>query len=341
MKKVGLYIVNGLLGFLLLILIILISSYRSDLTLDELAPRYMDQFSHMITVDQVPVHVSIKGKGEAIILIHGSFSSLHCWKEWEKELSQHFLTISIDLPGHGLTGPDPEKRYSIGDYARLVASIAQQLEIKEYHLVGNSMGGAVAMMIASTFPDQVLTLNLVNAAGAFNLQSENDNVEIVEKESSSRPTIFKIANSPLASKILLKCTPRWLFKLNLQQVYHDNSKIDDEQVTRYYELMRREGNRQATLDRLAIQTSYVIEAEKLQMPIMIMWGKQDTWIPVSNVDQFKRMLPEAYVKIYNHTGHVPMEERPTETVAEYLSFLGIQADRDYFSAPNYYSYAYR
>ena len=99
-------------------------------------------------------------------LIHGSFSSLHTWDQWQQELSPYFMTISVDLPGHGLTGPDELQRYSIMDYSELILLLADKLNLPKFHIAGNSMGGAVAMQVASTRPDRVLSLNLIDASGA-------------------------------------------------------------------------------------------------------------------------------------------------------------------------------
>lgn len=331
-------IFKAVLVLLLLLAGILVLSYRSDLDVDELVDKYSDEYSHFLEIDSVKVHVKVKGEGEPIFLIHGSFSSLHTWEAWEKELSPYFMTVSMDLPGHGLTGPDPEKRYGTEDYASLVFKIADQLGIGEFHVAGNSMGGGVALKMASDQPDRILTLNLIDSSGA-NLRVDQNKNDKARQNNSSGALIFKIANHPILNKLMLKCTPEFVFKLNLKQVYYDDSKIREEQVKRYYELMRREGNRKATLDRLTTRKPYQVEFNRLNMPVLIMWGAEDKWIPLSQGEKLNTMIPGSILKIFDQAGHVPMEEIPTETVVEYLSFLGIQMDVDYLSPPKFYSYA--
>lgn len=331
-------IFKAVLVLLLLLAGILVLSYRSDLDVDELVDKYSDEYSHFLEIDSVKVHVKVKGEGEPIFLIHGCFSSLHTWEAWEKELSPYFMTVSMDLPGHGLTGPDPEKRYGTEDYASLVFKIADQLGIGEFHVAGNSMGGGVALKMASDQPDRILTLNLIDSSGA-NLRVDQNKDDKAPQNNSSGALIFKIANHPILNKLMLKCTPEFVFKLNLKQVYYDDSKIREEQVKRYYELMRREGNRKATLDRLTTRKPYQVEFNRLNMPVLIMWGAEDKWIPLSQGEKLNTMIPGSILKIFDQAGHVPMEEIPTETVVEYLSFLGIQMDVDYLSPPKFYSYA--
>jgi len=335
MKKIFLNILLVVLSIFFLILVLILSSYRGDIPLEKLTATYTDENSYFLKVDGINMHVRVKGSGEPIFLIHGSFSSLHTWEEWEKELSQFFMTISMDLPGHGLTGPDELKRYGMADYASLVFGIADQLGLKEFHVAGNSMGGGVALIMASEHPERILSLNLVDAAGAPpRVVSDSSNV----KSYNSGAFIFKVAQNPIFNKLLLKCTPKAAFNINLKQVFYDDEKISDAMVSRYYHLMRREGNRQATLDRLTVRRPYKVNFEKLNMPVLIMWGAHDNWIPLSNGERLAAAIPGSKLKVFDNAGHVPMEEIPTDTVIEYLAFLGIKVDMDYFSTPKFFSH---
>lgn len=323
-----------------ILLLIVIVSYRPDISLDRLISKYTDENSYFLKVGDENVHVRVKGRGEPIFLIHGSFSSLHTWEPWEKELSNFFNTISMDLPGHGLTGPSKNQAYGIADYAALVFEIADQLNLREFHVAGNSMGGAVALKMATDQPERILSLNLIDASGAPREQRLSEEIE-KKKTYDSGATIFKIARNPFFNNFLLKFTPKKIFEKTLEEVFYEPSKVDNALVNRYYELLRREGNRKATLDRLTTYKPYEVDFARLNMPVLIMWGENDQWISVANAHKFKEVIPEAKVKIFEKTGHVPMEERPTETVTEYLAFLGIQVDLDYFSSPKFLSHVHR
>ncbi len=263
------------------------------------------------------------GKGILFFLLHGSFSSLHTWDVWQQELSPYFLTISLDFPGHGLTGPDELKRYTVEDYSNLVLALAEKLNLRKFHLTGNSMGGAVALQIASTRPDQVLTLNLVDASGAPRMETRRlDSTQTSNRGGGA--WVFSLIKNPVISKIFLKCTPKFLFAMNMKEVYGDPSKIKSATTDRYFELMLREGNRQATLDRLSIPRKSSVDFERLTMPTLILWGGKDSWIPVSQGYALEKAIAGSNLIIFDDAGHVPMEEIPTESVAEYLSFLGVE-----------------
>ena len=329
--KISAIILLSLVFFLMLL-------FRSDIPAVELEEKYWTPQSHFVEVDGVNLHVRFLGEGDPIFLLHGSFASLHTWDVWQQELSPYFMTISVDFPGHGLTGPDLEKRYSTLDYSKLILKLADKLQLPRFHLAGNSMGGGVALQIASDHPDRVLSLNLVDAAGAPQIsRTVPDSIQTNQRGGGA--WIFKLLENPLVSNIFLKCTPKFLFAMNMKEVYGDEAKVNAEVVDRYYELMLREGNRQATLDRLRTPKQMNVNFEKLTMPTLILWGGKDSWIPLSQGQRLKDAITGSNLVVFEEAGHVPMEEIPTETVSEYLRFLGVEVRKNYLQPPKQLVYA--
>jgi pimeloyl-ACP methyl ester carboxylesterase len=330
---------KGLAVLLLSLVFFLILMFRSDIPVEEAEEKYQTPESHYIEVDGVNVHVRFLGDGEPVVLLHGSFASLHTWETWQQAMSPYFMTIAIDLPGHGLTGPDPKKRYSTKDYSQLVLRLMEELNIEKFHLAGNSMGGAVALQIASSHPDKVLSLNLIDASGTPRSQQSIPESQKPSSNVNATALLFKALENPILAQIFLKCTPKFLFAMNLKQVYADESKITEKTLDRYYELMLREGNRKATIDRLMMPKGMSVDFDRLIMPTLILWGENDTWIPVSQGHLFEKLIKGSKMIVFSNTGHVPMEEIPAESVGAYLSFLGIEIRKDYPRTPNYVSYA--
>jgi pimeloyl-ACP methyl ester carboxylesterase len=327
-------------GILLLLLVVLASAYRSDISPESVNEKYLTPESQFIELNGMRIHVRIVGEGEPVFLLHGSFASLHTWDAWQQAMSPYYQTISLDFPGHGLTGPDSLKRYSTKDYSELVRALAQKLNLSQYHVAGNSMGGGVALQHASDYPGNVISLNLIDSGGAPSADQGTADSTSQKKANTGGAWIFQVARHPVFSKLLLSCTPKFLFSLNMEQVYGDDTKVTDEVTTRYYELMLREGNRQATLDRLSQPRNSNIQFERLTMPTLILWGAEDTWIPVAQGKRLQQALPGANLVILNGVGHVPMEESPTETVAEYLSFLGVEVRKTYLQPFNQVAHAH-
>lgn len=330
---------KGLAVFLLSIVFFLMLMFRSDIPVEEAEQKYQTSESHYIEVDGINVHVRFLGEGEPIVLLHGSFASLHTWDTWQQALSPYFMTIAIDLPGHGLTGPDVEKRYSTRDYSQLVLRLMEKLNLEKFHLAGNSMGGGVALQIASTRPDKVLSLNLIDASGAPRSEPKDSSTPNQSSNRNATAWIFKALENPLLSQLFLKCTPKFLFAMNLKQVYADESKITEKTLDRYYELMLREGNRKATIDRLTTPKDMSVDFDRLTMPTLILWGENDSWISVNQGYLLEKAIKGSKMVVFPNTGHVMMEEIPTESVGAYLSFLGVEVRKDYLQAPNFVSYA--
>ena len=105
---------------------------------EELAPKYAASPSSFIEVKGIKIHYRDQGQGYPIVLIHGTGASLHTWDAWTKELIKTYRVIRLDLPAYGLTGKDPQKRYSSIDYVNLLDAFLNKLGIENFHLGGNS-----------------------------------------------------------------------------------------------------------------------------------------------------------------------------------------------------------
>jgi pimeloyl-ACP methyl ester carboxylesterase len=294
---------------LLVVGTILVGGIRRDLPAAQLESRYAQPPSRFVEVDGMRVHYRDEGTGPALLLLHGSNASLFTWEGWVRELAGSFRVISVDLPGHGLTGPHPQSRYMPGDMAHFVEAFRARLGLERFHLAGNSMGGAVAWHYALLFPERVERLVLVNAVGY--------------PRNEPRPLIFRMFSTPVLGELLSVVTPRDIVESNLREVYGDPSKVTDEQIDRYEAMLLREGNRQATRERLrqGDDTGLWQRLKELRAPTLILWGEKDTWILPEYGKRFDEDLPDSRLVLYPDLGHVPMEEDPARTAADVRRFL--------------------
>ncbi len=88
------------------------------------------------------VHYSVEG-GPPLVLIHGTFSGLYTWDAWANQLKSDFTIIRMDLQGFGLSGLHPSRDYSYEAYSRLVITLLDHLQIENYYMVDNSLGGLI------------------------------------------------------------------------------------------------------------------------------------------------------------------------------------------------------
>lgn len=303
------------LGVVALLVILGATWYHSDVSVKDLEPKYFTTESSYLRVGEDKIHVRESGSGSPLFLLHGSFASLHTWAGWQNELSKHFRTISLDFPGHGLTGPNASKRYTTSDYEKLVFEIADQLKLDSFYVAGNSMGGQVAWQMALHNPSRVKKLILVDAAGFWKLPGTSN-------QRQSRPFIFRLLQMDWIANTMVKITPKFLFRQNLRQVYGNPAKVKEEDVDRFYDLMMREGNREATMQRLRQRGPDLQDSIRfIQTSTLIIWGEKDAWIPVANAYRFKDAIEGAQLHILPQAGHVPMEEIADESVQPVLNFL--------------------
>ena len=306
MKNLLKYSLSAITAFLIIVIAIY---WKNDIDLNELKDKYAYPSSSFISIDGINVHYRDVGKGEAILLIHGTGASLHTWEKWIDILSPGYRVISFDLPGFGLTGPDPNHNYQISRYTAILDSLMVKLKVDSFHIAGNSLGGLVAWRYTTQFPQKILTLNLIDAAG-------------LPQPGKKPPFIFQLAKLPVLSTLMQKVTPKSIIENSMLDVYKNDNLVTEKLIDRYFELSLREGNRTAFVKRMSQLNEKldINDLKKITAPVLIQWGKDDRWIPLAKGYEFKKIIPKAELKIYN-SGHVPMEENPMETVEDYMIFL--------------------
>ena len=141
------------------------SRLRGDIPLETLKARWAGGASQFVAVDGMGVHVRDEGSGPAVVLLHGTSSSLHTWDGWVERLRQGHRVVRFDLPAFGLTGPSPARDYSIDAYTAFVDHLTTRLGLQRFVLAGNSLGGGIAWAYALAHPDRVRALILVDAVG--------------------------------------------------------------------------------------------------------------------------------------------------------------------------------
>jgi pimeloyl-ACP methyl ester carboxylesterase len=104
------------------------------------------------------------GAAQPALYLHGLGGASTNWTDLAGLLAHRLAGEAVDLPGFGRSGPPPRRDYSIGGHARLVTRLVEQRAAGPVHLLGNSMGGAIAVLVAAARPDLVRTLTLISPA---------------------------------------------------------------------------------------------------------------------------------------------------------------------------------
>ena len=300
---------RALFGFGAFVALLLVAGARCDKNPAELEAHYATPPSKFVDVDGARVHYRDRGTGEpAVVLVHGSNSSLFTWEGWADALSKNHRVVTLDMPGHGLTGPDPRERYSAAEMADFLDHFTTAVGVDHFVLAGNSMGGNVAWHFAILHPARLSALVLVDSAGL--------------PRDEPKPFAFRMIAMPGLGRIVRWETPKAMVAQSARDTYADPSRMTDAVIDRYDDLLLRDGNREATRERFAKGDDDLYNRlGEIHVPTLILWGARDHWILPKYANQFHDRIAGSKLVMLDGLGHVPMEEDPVASVAPAKTFI--------------------
>jgi pimeloyl-ACP methyl ester carboxylesterase len=285
-----------------------------DIPRSVLEAKYATAPSEFIMLpDSARAHIRDQGlkTGPVLVLVHGSNASLFTWEPWVQRLGNNFRIVTMDLPGHGLTGAVPNNDYSQEGMVKFVKEITDKLGIEKFAIGGNSMGGGVVARFAEEYPQNVTALILVDAGGEPSQMGDHV------------PLVFKIARTPVLNKLLLYVTPRSLVTEGLNDAIVHKELITDKMIDQYWEFARMTGSRAA--NGLRFQLPWTNDVKEhigdIKAPTLILWGAQDHLIPVAAAHAFHNDIPASKLIIYPDSGHIPQEDVADQSAADVRTFL--------------------
>jgi pimeloyl-ACP methyl ester carboxylesterase len=283
--------------------------WTPDLDRASLEAKYLAAPTDMTSVLGVKLHVRDGGPKDApaVLMLHGFGSSLHTWEPWAKDLSKDMRVIGIDLPGSGLSSPDPAGDYSDTHTIQLILALLDQLGIANASVIGHSMGGRIAWTLAATHAERVNKLVLISPDGFASQGFEYG----------------KPPEVPATMQLMRYTLPKWLLRMNLAPAYANANTMTDERSTRYHELMRSPGSREALLSRVrqTILVDPVPLLKRITAPTLLLWGKEDHFIPFANSQDYTKAIPVNRLIALEGVGHVPHEEDTDRALIPVRDFL--------------------
>jgi pimeloyl-ACP methyl ester carboxylesterase len=298
---------------LLLLLVLLGAAFfifrTPDTDRTEMIAKYGNEASRFLDDGHgAKIHYRDEGNkdGPAILLIHGSNSLLQTWEPLVALLGDKYRLISLDLYGHGLTGPNPTGAYDAETNISAAGRVLDTVGVDKAYWVGNSMGGWLTWRAGLSVPERVSGLVLIDASGA----------QVEQKGQLYLGA--RLAQSSVGQMLLPEITPRFLVKSSLEENFAQPERLSEQLVDRYWELLRFPGNRQAAVDRAKTprEPGKWAEVGSLNMPVLLLWGEQDKVIPPSHARAFAAAIPGSKLITYADAGHLPMEETPEQVARD-------------------------
>lgn len=264
---------------------------------------------HVVNVDGRPVRTLTAGDraDTPLLLLHGIARSLEDWTEQIERLSGRFYVIAVDLPGFGRSA----RRDGPADLAGLADGVAGALaaldENRPCHVIGNSLGGAVAMQLLASHPERVASLTLVNSAGF--------GAEVT--------ALLRMLSLPgIGRQLATRSTPAGA-RLMERRLFADPSLATRERIDHALRIAAQPGTGEFLLEMAShLGTMRGVRpqwrAELLSAvaahprPTLLIWGDRDRILPVAHLAAARRQFPDAQVHLFAATGHMPQIERADE-----------------------------
>lgn len=245
------------------------------------------------------------GKGPTVLLLHGYTANKDNWTRFAVYLTKDYHLVIPDIPGYGESSMIEEASYDLSNQMSRLHKFARAVDLKKFHIAGNSMGGFFAGTYAVRYPDEIISVGFFDAAGVRSLEKgllmkmiEKDENVLLLKDSSDLPQLTSLlfTNPPRL--------PYPLKKVFVQTAVANRTFYEKERIEIFPDF-------------------YSLEKElpNIKAPTLILWGDQDKIIDVSSVPVFEKGLTNHKTVIIKDCGHLPMMEKPQETATHYRAFI--------------------
>src|SRR5262249_35392459 len=166
------------------------------------------------------------------------------------------------------------------------------------------------VLLRSKHAERVSRLVLVDSGG------------LPTKQVEPTPLAYRLMGIPVANRLLLHITPRSLVVDGLNSAIVHKDIITDEMIDRYWDFIRMEGTREATITRGRIRDKRIRDdIPNIKTPTLILWGEEDRTIPVEAAYAFHTAIAGSKLIVYPSTGHIPQEEVADQSAADLRAFL--------------------
>jgi pimeloyl-ACP methyl ester carboxylesterase len=263
-----------------------------------------------------------EGQGEVILLLHGMAGSSQTWRSMWRPLSRKYRVIAPDLPGHGHSAK-PRSDYSLGAFAVFLRDLLDELGVTHATVVGQSLGGGVAMQFVYQHPDYCRRLILMNSGGLG--QDVGWTLRLL---SAPGAELIMPIIAPPPVLIAGERVRSWFGKLGIQsprgaEIWNAYSSFSDAETRQAFLRTLR-----SVVDYRGQAVSALNRLHLADMPTMVIWGDEDAIIPVKHAYAVHEVRPDVRLEILPGVGHFPQVERPAAVVDLIEDFIATTAGAD-------------
>lgn len=246
-----------------------------------------------------------------MIFLHGFGGASYLWRHIYPSFQKDHRIFLIDLKGFGLSDRPRDCHYSMDDQAEIVRSFIIDKNLKNITLIGHSLGGAVALFTYFKVTARIKALVLLNSAAY----------------PESMPKFLKILRIPILNNFFTAIIPtRLAVNRILKKSFYKDEKISEDLVSTYAFYNSLPGSAYAarkTAEQIVPDNIYEIlrNLAEITVPVFLVWGYDDEVIPLAYGLRLHHAIPGSQLVSLKQCGHIPPEEKPSETVEKIASFL--------------------
>lgn len=234
-----------------------------------------------------------KGEGHCIVVLHGLFGALSNFAEVIDQFSKNYRVIVPLMPLYEL----PLLKTSVGSMAKFIASFIKHKKLEQVTLLGNSLGGHIALVYALANPERVHSMVLTGSSGLYENAFGGSFPRREDKE---------------------------YLRKKIELTFYDPAVATDELVDEVFKIVndRNKLIRILALAKSAIRHNMANDLQKFTMPACLIWGKNDSITPPEVAEEFHAKLPDSELHWIDKCGHAAMMEHPetfNQILKEWLS----------------------
>ena len=250
-----------------------------------------------ITTEGKYQFVETKGQGETLILLHGLFGTLDNFQYLLKDFGKTYNVIAPIMPVFEL----PLRHVSVAGLVDFMAGFVDFKKLSKFHILGNSLGGHIALLYALKEPSHILSIILTGSSGLY--------------EKAMGTTFPRREDKEYIRK-------------KIQSTFYDPASASDAMIDEVFAAVNDRGKliRAISMAKSALRHNLADKLGQIKNPALLIWGKQDEITPPFVGEKFKELLPNSTLFFIDKCGHAPMLERPVEFnkyLADFLNKLAL------------------
>jgi len=241
-----------------------------------------------------------------LVLLHGFGENKDNWNKFVATLNDEYHVIVPDLAGHGESSSSLRLNYSVEAHAKRLKKFLLSKKINKFHLIGNSMGGAVALVYTSLYAHDIKTLTLMDAMGM--IKSKSKMMKYIEKTKDN--PFFNVCTMSAYDELLNYAFYKKQTIPNFIKVALMKKKCKKLQIDQYmFKALLK------NIDNLGEVAKSIIR------PTLIIWGDKDKILHVDNAKLFHKYIKNSKLIILKNIGHMPMLEAANKSVRIFNTFV--------------------